>query len=351
MAEEINITYFVHGTTIDNEKGISTGQAQGELSKLGIKQSKELKDELKGKKFDVVFSSDLKRAVDSAKIVFGDKVVQNKRLRECNYGDLNQAPEEKVKYEEHIDTPFPRGESLKDVEKRIRKFLDEVKKKYGGKNIAIISHKAPQLALEVLLNGKTWEQSIKEDWRKKNAWKPGWEYKTKIKEEKKKEEKQKPKEEKTEKAKEKEIKETKKEKKKEAKKPEKPKKTEAVVNAQNLPISTKYSAAICKFIKNKKTGGAIRDLEQVLEQKKAVPMKGEIPHRKGRIMSGRFPKKATEHFIKILKNLAANANANELENPIIVEAISNIGSRPFGRFGRIRRKRTHVKIKCIEKKK
>ncbi len=133
---------------------------------------------------------------------------------------------------------------------------------------------------------------------------------------------------------------------------EKPKKTEAVVNASNLPISTKYSAAICKFIKNKKIEDAIADLEQVLVLKKVVPMKGEIPHRKGKgIMSGRFPKKATQNFIKLLKNLLANTNHNSLEDPIIVEAIANIGSRPYGKFGRVRRKRTHVKIKVKEKKK
>ena len=132
---------------------------------------------------------------------------------------------------------------------------------------------------------------------------------------------------------------------------EKPKKTEAVVNAHNLPISTKYSAAICKFIKNKKIEHAIADLEQVLVLKKAVPMKGEIPHRKGKgMMSGRFPKKATENFIKLLKSLLANANHNSLENPILVEAIANIGARPYGKFGRVRKKRTHVKIKVKEKK-
>jgi len=133
---------------------------------------------------------------------------------------------------------------------------------------------------------------------------------------------------------------------------EKPKKTEAVVNAHNLPISTKYSAAICRFIKNKKIENAIADLEQVLVLKKAVPMKGEIPHRKGKgIMSGRFPKKATQNFIRLLKSLSANANHNGLENPILVEAIANIGSRPYGKFGRVRKKRTHVKIKVKEEKK
>jgi len=130
------------------------------------------------------------------------------------------------------------------------------------------------------------------------------------------------------------------------------KKTEVVVNSYSLPISTKYSVAICRFIKNKKIETAIADLGQVLLKKKAVPMKGEIPHKKGKsMMSGRFPKKATEHFIKLLKSLAANANANDLNNPAISEAVPNLASRPYGRFGRIKRKRTHVRITAIEKNK
>lgn len=164
-------------------------------------------------------------------------------------------------------------------------------------------------------------------------------------------EEKKPKEKKKEEKvkKEKKVEEKKEEIKKDKKKIEKPKKTEAIVNTHNLPISTKHSIAICKFIKNKKIENVIKDLEQVLVKKKAVPMKGEIPHRKGKIMSGRFPKKATEHFIKMLKSLSSNVSANELEDVIIVEAIANIGSRPYGRFGRIRKKRTHVKIKAKQK--
>jgi large subunit ribosomal protein L22 len=138
------------------------------------------------------------------------------------------------------------------------------------------------------------------------------------------------------------------------KKPEvkKPKKTEAVVNAKNLPISTKDSAAICRFIKNKKIEDAIADLGQVLRLKKSVPMRGEIPHRKGRgMMSGRFPKKASQNFIKLLKSLSANATYNGLEEPVIAEAIANIGARPYGKFGWVRKKRSHVKLKAVEVKK
>ena len=174
----IKITYFVHGTTKDNEKNISTGQAHGELSELGIKQSKELPNQIRNKKFDVVFCSDLKRAVDSAKISFGEayEIIQDKRLRECNYGGLNQAGEEKIVYSEHIEEPFPGGERLKDVEKRIFDFIKFLKQNYKGKHVAIVAHKAPQLALEVLTKAKTWEKAIKGDWRNKKAWQPGWEY-------------------------------------------------------------------------------------------------------------------------------------------------------------------------------
>ncbi len=129
------------------------------------------------------------------------------------------------------------------------------------------------------------------------------------------------------------------------------KKDEAVVNGISLPISTKTSADICRFIKHKPIAKAIADLEEVEKFKKVVPMKGEIPHKHGKgIMAGRYPIHAVGYFIKLLKNLQANANVNGIEEPIIAEAIANRASLPYGRFGSIRRKRTHIKIKVTEKK-
>ena len=151
--------------------------------------------------------------------------------------------------------------------------------------------------------------------------------------------------------KEEKLDEEKQEEKKEEKTKTKPKekKTEAIINEKSIPISTKKATAVCKFIKGKKVENAISDLQEVLIKKKAVPMKGEIPHRKG-MMSGRFPKKTAEHFIKSLKRLSANSNVNGLENPIIVTAVANMGQRPFGRFGRVKRKRTHLMIIAKEKR-
>ena len=175
----VKITYFVHGTTFDNEKELSSGWNDAELSELGIKQSIELKKLIKNK-FDAVFCSDLKRAVHSARLTFygNVRIIQDKRLRECNYGKYNGKLSQIVEQmqEKNITKKFPEGESYEDVEKRIEEFLKLLKKNYDGKRVAIVAHKAPQLALEVLLKGKTWEKAFEEDWRKKREWKPGWNY-------------------------------------------------------------------------------------------------------------------------------------------------------------------------------
>jgi alpha-ribazole phosphatase/probable phosphoglycerate mutase len=176
----VKITYFVHGTTTDNEKDISSGWSDVKLSKLGKQQSKELADKTKDEKFDAVFTSDLKRAVDSANITWGGKyrIIQDKRLRECNYGDYNAEPSKVVEplQKKSINKPMPNGESYEMVKKRIKNFLNDLKKEYDGKHIAIVAHKAPQLALDVLLKGMTWKEAFGSDWRKTKSWQPGWNY-------------------------------------------------------------------------------------------------------------------------------------------------------------------------------
>lgn len=144
--------------------------------------------------------------------------------------------------------------------------------------------------------------------------------------------------------------------KKEETKEEKARKIEAVVFGKDLPISTKHAVAICKFIRGKKIDEAVSLLGDVIQFKKAVPMKGELPHRKGKIMSGRYPIKASQQFIKLLRQLGANATINEieLENGRI-ECKADKAARPFRRFGDKRFKRSHVmlrlKIKEDERKK
>jgi len=140
--------------------------------------------------------------------------------------------------------------------------------------------------------------------------------------------------------------EEKKEEKKKTKREEKPKKTEAVVNGKDLPMSTKYSIAICNLIRKKKIDKAINELEKVTRKEKAIPMALELPHRKG-MERGRYPVNASRIFIKLLKSLQANCQVNGLEEPYIFSAIANKASQPFRRAGQ-RFKRTHIYLEARE---
>ena len=174
---ETKIIYFVHGTTTDNASGKCSGWKQAKLTEIGKERAIKLGKIRKNTHFDVIFTSDLVRAIDSAKLAFPDvEHIQDARLRECNYGDLEGKDKSLVIYEEHIERPFPNGESLKDVEKRIRNFIEFLKDNYQGKTIGIVAHRAPQLALEVITKAISWEEANKNDWRKTKAWQPGWEY-------------------------------------------------------------------------------------------------------------------------------------------------------------------------------
>ncbi len=177
------ILYLVHGATPDNETLIASGWKDIDLSKLGRKQAKEQGELLAHQSFDVIICSDLKRATQTVEIGFGNKfkVAKDRRLRECNYGDWNGKPNslQKDKLIEFVNKPFPNGESLEDVKARVQNLLDDIKNKYDGKYVCLLAHQKTQLALEVLLNGKTWQQAIDSDWRKTMAWQPGWKYELK----------------------------------------------------------------------------------------------------------------------------------------------------------------------------
>jgi broad specificity phosphatase PhoE len=173
----ITITFESHSTTLDNETHLSSGQYDVDLSELGVNQSKELGARYKNDKFDAVFCSDLLRSYKTAEIAFGNKfpIIQDKRLRECDYGDLTQKPSGIVDNEKskRINVPFPNGESYEDCAKRMKDFLDDLLKNYNGKKVMIIGHRATQYGLEHLIKGIPLTEIISTPWH----WQPGWIYK------------------------------------------------------------------------------------------------------------------------------------------------------------------------------
>ena len=151
----------------------------------------------------------------------------------------------------------------------------------------------------------------------------------------------------------KEVVEDKKEEKKISKKKEEeklPKKDEAIAFGKSFHISKKQGMYICSFIKNKKIDDTIKELGEVILMKRAVPFKGEIPHRKGQgMMSGRYPVKAAGLVINLLKSLKGNilVNGMDLDKTRINFASSSWATRPM-RSNRREGKRTHIILKAKE---
>lgn len=174
----ITIIFEAHGTTFDNENHLASGHFDVELSPLGIQQAKELGKRYQNDSFDAILCSDLQRSYKTAELAFGDRfpIIQDKRLRECNYGDLTRHPSSEVDplKVEHITDPFPNGESYEQTSKRMKDFLDGLRHKYHdrGTNVLIIGHRATQYGLEHWINGIDLKTLVTIPFR----WQPGWTY-------------------------------------------------------------------------------------------------------------------------------------------------------------------------------
>ena len=176
----VKITYYVHGTTPYNEQAIASGQSDIGLSEQGVRDAVKLGEMTKDLQFDAVFTSDLPRALDTANIAFETRypIILEPRLREINDGiytgkPISDVPKPHLRF---VDERYPEGESFAGVATRIKDLLDELKSTRDGQHVAFMAHFAPQMALDVLLGGKTWEQAFAEDWRKTKSWQPGWDY-------------------------------------------------------------------------------------------------------------------------------------------------------------------------------
>jgi isoleucyl-tRNA synthetase len=110
---------------------------------------------------DLIFSSDLLRTKQTAQIiarVLKLGVRLDKRLREYNFGIYNGRPaEEWVRFLNGQKDMFkkrpPRGETRREIRKRMLDFIKDIDKKYKNKRILIISHREPLLELQGGLMG------------------------------------------------------------------------------------------------------------------------------------------------------------------------------------------------------
>jgi broad specificity phosphatase PhoE len=173
----VELVYETHSTSVDNERGIATGWFDGDLSARGREQALELGRRRRCDGISAVYASDLGRAVETAEIAFGGTdfpVRYDPRLRECDYGELNGVPFDDVAAvrHRHIDVPFPRGESYRQVVERTRAFLGDVTARHDGARVVVIAHSANRWALDHLVDGATLEELVEAPFQ----WQEGWLY-------------------------------------------------------------------------------------------------------------------------------------------------------------------------------
>jgi broad specificity phosphatase PhoE len=175
----MKIAYLVHSASTDNKSGIRSGWSDPELTLAGHQQARSLAQVLQAYQFDAILVSDLMRTRQTASAAFPGQAVRiDPRLRELNYGELNGKHRSYFTHPPgwEIRNRYPGGESCLDVQTRVHSLLLALTLENPDLHVAFVSHKYPQLALEVICNGSSWEEAIEQDWRETGSWQPIWEY-------------------------------------------------------------------------------------------------------------------------------------------------------------------------------
>jgi 2,3-bisphosphoglycerate-dependent phosphoglycerate mutase len=171
------IVFEMHSITEDNERGIATGWLPGRLSAAGRESAQRLGERRRDDGLSAVFTSDLRRAVETAELAFGSTdlpMLQDWRLRECDYGTLNGASRDDVHGDRRrwLDEAYPGGESWRQAVHRAAGFLVDVPTRWDERRILIIGHMATRWALEIAVSGVELDTLIDENF----VWQQGWEY-------------------------------------------------------------------------------------------------------------------------------------------------------------------------------
>ncbi len=142
-----------HGQSEWNLLGRVQGQSDIDLNNKGIEQAKKAAERLVEEDIDLIYSSDLSRAYETAEIV-GKKLDLEVGtlcgIREINFGTWEGLDTKTIeaRHNEHYkkwrtephNIKFDEGEDLITVQKRALKDINKVMKENPGKNILLVSH-------------------------------------------------------------------------------------------------------------------------------------------------------------------------------------------------------------------
>jgi 2,3-bisphosphoglycerate-dependent phosphoglycerate mutase len=170
----VEVVYETHSITVDNETGHATGWLPGELSEAGREAAAGLGARRRDDGLAAVYTSDLRRAVDTAEIAFAGSalpIIREPRLRECNYGALNGRLRDEV-HAYGVDDRYPDGETWREAIERVRGFLAELASTRDGERVLVIGHMSAWYALESLTKHLPPEDVL----GTRMDWQEGWEY-------------------------------------------------------------------------------------------------------------------------------------------------------------------------------
>jgi broad specificity phosphatase PhoE len=154
-----------HGETEQNKAKILQGQIQGDLSELGKEQAKKLANRLKEEKIDCIFSSDLRRALDTASEIrkyhnqIPFEVVED--LRELNMGSLQGKPAPEGWKEKRWEKGFLKGKNGEENEEllnRAKNFINNITSKFENETVLLVAHNGINRALISILLEKNLEE-------------------------------------------------------------------------------------------------------------------------------------------------------------------------------------------------
>ena len=143
-----------HGETVDNARQIMQGQTQGELNENGIRQAKDFSEVWKDRHLDVVIASDLKRSVDTARIIAEPhrlEVTTTPLLRERDWGSFTGRFIPELKGEVWPDDI----ETLENLLSRAGEFIAYVRKTYPGKKVLAVGHGIMNKAIQAVYYKKS----------------------------------------------------------------------------------------------------------------------------------------------------------------------------------------------------
>lgn len=149
----VTISLIRHGQTVENTQYILQGQMPGHLTPLGIEQARLLGEALAGKVFDLLLTSDLKRAVDTSRLINESlhlEVITDPMLRERDFGIYTGKP-----YGTHIHREEPSLESVEQMFARASSWLKRMKALHDGKHILAVSHGLFLRVIQAAHYGKT----------------------------------------------------------------------------------------------------------------------------------------------------------------------------------------------------